>query len=118
MLQRNAIVGGRQAHVAHAALIGLHTICCGMPVLAVALTALAGATSGVVLLSRSVGHLHHILHAHEVWILLLSATLVIVGGVLEVSARRGGGRFAVPWLYAFSVACFLLNVAILAVHRV
>lgn len=80
-------------------------------------TALAGATSGLALFSELFGYFHHILHAHEGWILLLSATLVVVGGVMETSARRGGRRIGFPKLYAVSVACFLANVAILALHR-
>jgi hypothetical protein len=117
MLQHNAPEAGRRAHIAHAALIGLHAICCGMPALAVAAAALAGATSGIALFSESVGVFHHILHAHELWILGLSAALVVIGGILETGARRKGGRLGFPWLYAFSVACFVANIAIIAVHR-
>lgn len=118
MLQHNTPSAGQRAHVAHAALIGLHALCCGMPVVAVAATALAGATSGLALFSESVGVFHHLLHAHEIWIALLSAVLVCAGGAMEFSARRDKrSRLGFPWLFALSLACFLANLIILAVHR-
>ncbi len=88
-----------------------------MPAVAVLAAAVAGATSSVALFSESVGFLHGALHAHEIWILAMSAFLVLLGGVLELSARRGGARRGFPWLYAFSIACFVANVAILGLHR-
>lgn len=117
MLQDNVPGAGHRAHVAHATLIGLHSICCGLPVLAVMAAAVAGATSGMVLFSETVGIFHHILHAHEVWIVLLSAVLVVIGGVLEARARRNGARLGFPWLYAFSVLCFVANIVIVVAHR-
>lgn len=114
----DAARNGRQAHIAHAALIGLHAICCGMPALAVAAAALAGATSTVALFSDYVGFFHRVLHAHELWILMLSVVLVAIGGALELIARKQGRGRGFPWLYAISVGCFLINVAILAAHRV
>lgn len=117
MLQDNtAGRTGRHAHLAHAAVMGLHTLCCGLPLVALALTALAGATSGVVYFSETVGALHALLHAHEVWILVLSGSLVIVGGIMEVLHRRLH-RHGFPWLFAMSVGCFLVNATIIGLHR-
>lgn len=79
--------------------------------------AVSGATSGIALLSDSVGYLHDFLHAREVWILGVSAALVVTGGALELNARRAGHTHGFPWLFAFSAFCFLANVAIILAHR-
>lgn len=79
--------------------------------------AVSGATSGIALLSDKVKFFHDFLHAHELWILVVSAALVVTGGLLEASARRGAHRHGFPWLFAFSVLCFLANVAIIVAHR-
>jgi hypothetical protein len=97
-------------------MMGLHTLCCGLPALALAAAAVSGATSGAVLLSDFIGQLHDFLHRHEMWVLAISAALVVLGGWLEVSARRQH-RHGPPWLFSFSVLCFLVNLAIILVHR-
>ncbi len=117
MLQHNSAPRPHRAHLAHAAVMGMHAICCGLPALAMIAAAASGATSGVTLLSGSIAEFHGFLHAHELWILVLSATFVAVGGYLELSARRGAHRHGFPWLFAFSALCFVANVAIIAVHR-
>lgn len=118
MLQHNARAsGGRPAHLAHAALIGLHALCCGLPALALGAAALSGTASGVALFSDSVGQLHDFLHGRELWILAASAVLVLLGAAMEANARRGGHSHGFPWLFAFSALCFLANVALIAVHR-
>lgn len=118
MLQRNAQQSGKQAHIAHAAVLSLHTLCCGLPALAVTLTALSGAAaSSTVAFSSFFGDLHSLIHGNELWILALSATLVAFGGAMEFSARRGRHGLPFPWLYAMSLACFVANVAIIAIHR-
>ena len=96
--------------------MGLHTLCCGLPALAMLAAAVSGATSGIALLSGSIAQIHDFLHQHELWILVLSASLVVVGGWLEVQARRQH-RHGFPWLFAFSFFCFLANVAIIIAHR-
>lgn len=119
MLQHNAPKSDapRRAHIAHAALISLHAFCCGMPALAMLAAAVSGAASSAALLSDSFGYLHEFLHAHELWILVVSAALVVTGGALELNARRGGHTHGFPWLFAFSVLCFVANVAIVVIHR-
>ena len=102
--------------MAHAAVMGLHAICCGLPALAMLAAAVSGATSGIALLAGSVEEIHHFLHQHELWILVASAGLVVTGGVLEVVSRRTH-KHGFPWLFAFSVLCFVANVAIIAAHR-
>lgn len=108
---------GRKAHLAHAAVVGLHAICCGMPALAMLAAGLSGITSGGAILGGSMASFHGLLHAHEVWILSLSAALVAVGGTLEVLARRGAPPKPFPWLFALSVACFVFNVTVIVLHR-
>ncbi|MBX9747008.1 MAG: hypothetical protein K2X34_08910, partial [Hyphomonadaceae bacterium] len=57
MLQHNSRQAGR-AHWAHAAVVGLHTLCCGFPALALTAAALSGAASGVTLLSEKTAVFH------------------------------------------------------------
>ncbi|MGE0664475.1 MAG: hypothetical protein AB7P05_15895 [Hyphomonadaceae bacterium] len=116
MLQHNSITSGRRAHLAHAAVMGLHALCCGMPALMLAAATVSGAASGVVLLSDFLGKWHDFLHQHEMWILAVSAALVVLGGWLEAAARRQR-RQGFPWLFAFSLFCFVANVTIILVHR-
>lgn len=79
--------------------------------------AVSGTTSGIALLSDSFEQLHEFLHAHELWILVISAALVVTGGAMELNARRSGHAHRFPWLFAFSVLCFLVNVGIILAHR-
>lgn len=116
MLQHNSHRAPQRAHLAHAAVVALHAICCGLPALAMLAAALSGATSGAALLAGSVEEIHTFLHRHEIWILMASAALVATGGWLEASARRTA-RHGFPWLFAFSALCFFINVAIILVHR-
>lgn len=118
MLQRNANEARHKAHVAHAAMVGLHSLCCGLPALAMLASAFSGATSGVTVFASYFSGFHALLHAHEIWILIVSASLVTVGGVLEVTARRVGvAPKTFPVMFAVSVGCFVLNAAIIAAHR-
>ncbi|HVZ99100.1 MAG TPA: hypothetical protein VG841_02160 [Caulobacterales bacterium] len=98
-------------------MISLHALCCGMPILALTLAALSGASSGATAFFVATHDLHEALHAHEVWILAGSAGLVGTGGVLEFAARRQGLRHGFPWLFCVSVGCFALNLAIIWLHR-
>jgi hypothetical protein len=116
MLQHNGLRAGKQAHIAHAAMVSLHALCCGLPALAMLAAAVSGAASGIAVLADFVKPFHDLLHAHEGWILVLSAGLVLVGGGLELQARRGPHRHGFPWLFALSAGCFLVNVAIIATH--
>lgn len=111
MLQRNT---AKSAHLAHAAVLSLHSLCCGLPALAVTLAALG--VSGINL-GGALGGLHTLIHGHELWILALSATLVVIGGVMELSLRRGHQHKGIPWLFVMSACCLLANIAIIAVHR-
>jgi hypothetical protein len=102
--------------LAHAAVVSLHAICCGLPALAMLAAAVSGATSGIAVLAGYFQPIHNFLHGHEVWILAASAGLVLAGGWLEASARRRHNH-GFPWLFAFSVLCFVVNVAIIVAHR-
>jgi hypothetical protein len=113
MLQRNK---PRHAHLAHAAVVGMHAICCGLPALAMLAAALSGTASAAALLPDSFEQFHRMLHGYEVWILGLSAALVTLGAWLEVSSRvRRSAGF--PWLFAFSVACFVVNAGVIFAHQ-
>lgn len=78
--------------------------------------AVSGATSGIAVLAGYFAPIHRFLHGHEIWILVASAGLVLVGGWLEVSARRHHNH-GFPWLFAFSVLCFVANATIIVVHN-
>lgn len=118
MLQHNATQTGRQAHLAHATLVGLHTLCCGLPLLLTLVVSISGAASILSTTSEYFGQFHGFLHQNEVWIVTVSALLVVLGGVLEGRARRAGGGAGFPWLFAVSVLCFFLNTGIVLLHRV
>lgn len=119
MLQHNAETARHKAHVAHAAMVGLHSLCCGLPALAMLAAAFSGATSGLTLFASYFSGFHALLHAHEIWILFASATLVTTGGVLELAARRTHtGPKGFPVMFAISVGCFIANAAIIAAHRI
>lgn len=116
MLQHNSAATGRKAHLAHAAVMSLHAICCGLPALAMLAVALSGAASSVALFADYVGEIHRFLHGHELWILVASAALVVTGGWMEFRARRHHNQ-GFPWLFGFSVLCFAANVAMIVLHR-
>ncbi len=113
MLQRNT---AKSAHLAHAAVLSLHSLCCGLPALAVTLAALG--VSGLNLGGTLTG-LHTLIHSHELWILGLSGALVVVGGLMELAQRRRRQHQerGVPWLFVMSACCLVANIAIIAVHR-
>lgn len=119
MLQHNAQAPSarNRAHLAHAAVVLMHSLCCGLPALALIAVALSGAASGVALFANYMENIHHFFHSMEGWILGVSAALVVSGGVLELLARRGAHTHGFPWLFALSVLCFVINVAIILVHR-
>jgi hypothetical protein len=117
MLQHNGVVAGRKAHLAHAAVVSLHALCCGLPALALLATAVSGAATSLVLLSDFIRPFHALLHQHEVWVLALSALLVALGGALEIWSRLRPHRLGFPWLFAISAGCFVLNLALIVGHR-
>lgn len=106
---------GQHAHVAHLAVVGLHTLCCGLPIAAGAFVALAGAgVGGVALLAND---LHKVLHGYEAWVLAGSAALLGLGLWLEARGRRGRRNRGVPWLLMASAAAFLVNAAVFIGHH-
>ncbi len=109
-LQGGGAGAASRTHLAHAAVVAMHLMCCGAPVLAV-----AGAALGLVALGGAMGWLHALVHGHELVLLALSGCLVAAGGFGEWAVR--GSRRGVPVLFAVSVACLALNVAIVASHR-
>lgn len=117
MLQHNALHAPARAHWAHAAVMGLHSVCCGLPALAMLAAALSGAASSAAFLPDSFVEFHRLMHAHELWILVVSASLVVAGGALEVAARRASHGHGFPWLFSFSALCFLANLVIIVAHR-
>jgi hypothetical protein len=112
-----ASADGKPAHIAHGAVLGLHALCCGAPALALIAAAASGATSSVAAFANFLGGFHEFMHAHETWILVFSVALVVGGGVLEARARRVHKGQGFPWLFAFSLACLVVNLALLTFHR-
>jgi drug/metabolite transporter (DMT)-like permease len=112
MLQRNT----QNAHLAHAAVVSLHAVCCGAPLLALVATSLWGTASVLAAFGAWVAPAHEALHGFELWILAVSALLVIVGGLLEWHARKRSGRRHFPWLFGISVGCFVANAALIGAH--
>src|SRR5215470_10533619 len=91
-LGAGAARAGAKAHLAHAAVIAMHSLCCGLPILALAMAGLSGVSAGASLFVVESARLHAILHAHEIWILVLSGTLVTGGAGLEWLAIRNRAR--------------------------
>jgi hypothetical protein len=91
--------------------------CCGLPALAMLAAAFSGAASAGALLPDSFQQFHRLLHGYELWIVGLSAVLVTLGAWLEVSARRAHPGQGFPWLFGFSVLCFLINVGVILAHQ-
>jgi len=113
MLQHNM---RQRAHLAHAAVVSLHAICCGMPVMAVVLTALFGTASAATVAGAWFAPAHAALHAHESWFLGVSAVLVVAGALLEWLSRRASARSGPPWLFGLSLAALVANFAVVASH--
>ncbi|MGE3142177.1 MAG: hypothetical protein AB7L65_02550 [Hyphomonadaceae bacterium] len=102
----------RRAHIAHACVVGMHSLCCGAPIALMLFS--AGAAAGA--LGGFVTRTHAFLHGHEFWLIGVSAALILLGGAAEWRARRAGAqRF--PVMFALSVGCLFLNIGIIAAHR-
>src|SRR5262245_59205716 len=102
------------AHAAHAAVVGSHVVCCGAPAALLLLASGAGASIGLSAVQRFFHEAHAYLHTQELWVLMLSAMFVAVGGWLEWRTHRGR-RLSV--LFAASVFCFALNAGVIFTHR-
>lgn len=102
--------------MAHATVVTVHALCCGVPVLALILTGLSGLASAASLVAGVVEPIHAVLHSREMWILGLSAILVAIGAWLEFSARRRNHGLPFPWLFALSASCLAVNAAVIAAH--
>lgn len=101
-----------RAHWAHVAVVALHALCCGLPILAsiVGVAASAALVGGVL-------QFHTFLHTYEMWLLGVSGALVVAGWIAERRfLKREGGQ--VSFLFWVSLACFAFNAAIVAGHRI
>jgi hypothetical protein len=94
--------------------VGGHILCCGAPAVLALFAAGAGASIGLAAVQRFFQDTHAYLHAHEIWILVLSAILVVAGGWLEWRARHGR---RLSLFFAASVLCFALNAGVTFTHR-
>ncbi|MES1204111.1 MAG: hypothetical protein ABUS57_21950 [Pseudomonadota bacterium] len=114
MLQHNTSAnGGRassKAHWAHAALVSMHALCCGLP----AAMAVAGFAIGALAWAAPIVRLHTFLHGYEPEMLMVSFALVAIGGLAEWRRRTQLRSF--PKLYALSLVCFLANAGMITTH--
>jgi len=113
MLSYNRAKAGQSAqriHWIHALAVGVHALCCGLPIavqaLGLGLLAVGGAAA-----------LHGFLHAHEVWVLVFSASLVALGILVEWAHGRGLRRGRPSALLLLSAGCFLANAAFIGWHQ-
>ncbi len=113
MLQHNtpAARSAEHAHIAHAAVVSLHALCCGAPIVLLVIASASATAAG-----GFIRQTHAFLHGHELWLIALSASLIAVGAFAEWRAYQGGLR-RFPALFALSCACLVANLAILAMHR-
>lgn len=94
------------------AVVALHAVCCGLPIIA----SVAGLAASAALMG-GVLRFHTFLHTYEMWLLAVSGALVIAGWIAERRfLRRAGGRVSI--LFWVSLACFAFNAAIVAGHRI
>lgn len=114
MLQHNTHASrgdtGGRAHWAHAALVGMHALCCGLP----AAMALLGVAIGALAWAAPIVRLHTFLHGYEPEMLMLSFALVAIGGFAEWQRRAQLKSF--PKLYALSLICFVANAGMVTTH--
>ncbi|MBI1250723.1 MAG: hypothetical protein GC189_04545 [Alphaproteobacteria bacterium] len=97
--------------------MALHALCCGAPIAVMLLAAGLGAGTGILAAQGWVGQAHAALHGHEGLVLAVSAVLVTLGGIAEFQIRKKHRLRGAPVLFAVSVACLLLNVSLVAAHR-
>lgn len=102
----------RRAHLAHAAVVAIHALCCGAPIVLLLVASAATSAAGGFVTTT-----HAFLHGHELWLIALSAALIAGGAWAEWRAREAGHK-RFPVLFALSLACLVANVAIVAVHRI
>ncbi|MBI1186082.1 MAG: hypothetical protein GC206_01850 [Alphaproteobacteria bacterium] len=115
--QRDAsarVKAARGAHKVHALVVGAHVLCCGVPAALMLMAAGSGAAIGVSAVARYFGGAHELIHGYELWILALSAGLVMLGGLLEWRAHRGR---KVSFLFGLSALCFAANLAVVMLHQ-
>lgn len=101
----------RRTHWAHVAVVALHAICCGLPILA----SVAGVAASAALMG-GVLRFHTFLHGRELLLLGISAALVAGGWYAERRFVRRTGAGVSP-LFWVSLACFAFNAAIVFGHR-
>ncbi|KAF0170155.1 MAG: hypothetical protein IV086_11915 [Hyphomonadaceae bacterium] len=104
--------GAHRTHWAHVAVVALHAICCGLPILA----SIAGLATSAALVG-GVLRFHTFLHARELWLVAISAVLVAGGWIAERRLIRRTGQGVSP-LFWISLACFAFNAAIVFGHRI
>ena len=99
--------------MAHAGVVALHMLCCGLP----ALLALTGAAAMTGLVAGgALGALHRFLHSYEFAVLAVSAGLVGLGGWLEW--RQRAQVKGPPALFLVSVGCFIANATLIVGHQI
>ena len=101
-----------RTHWAHVGVVAIHVLCCALPI---ALSVLGLAVTAALL--PGVLAWHGALHERELWLLAVSAALVVVGAFSEWRFARANRTRRISMLFAASLACFALNGALVAGHR-
>lgn len=99
-------------HRAHIVAVAVHIVCCGLPLVASALSLVAGVGGGVVTFSTK---LHAYLHGLELPLLLTSGVLLSVAAVAFVLRYRSLG-WGDKLLFAASLVAFLINLGVTVPH--
>ncbi len=100
--------------MAHAAAIGIHVLCCGLPVAA----SLVSLATGLALTGAlaPIEALHGFLHQHEWTLVGISGAFVLLGVLWDRHERAHGHRGAGIWLWV-SAGLFALNLGLTTLHH-
>lgn len=112
MLLYNKTRDGRGVgiHLAHAYASGVHVLCCGLP-LAAHLLGLSFLTAA------GIGVAHLWIHAHEWWFLAFSASVFVIGAMLEWRSRGRMGKKGPSWLLMLTACCLIFNFVVINAHQ-
>lgn len=109
----------KTSHLAHAAMVSLHSLCCGLPILATLASSVLGA--GLLGLQRGATLAHEQIHRVELALVVLSAAFVLLGAALEWRAhqrrRQAGEPGRVSLFFLASVGFLAFNAWFTTLHQ-